>query len=169
MVCRNALVRFCMHSHSLCNPMDCSPPDFSVPGILQAKILDLVFLPSSRGSSCLRDWTCVFCIPGTVQSHQGSPEMPLVGFLGSSAGKESACSAGHLGSIPGLGRSPRRRHGNRHQHFCLPNPHGQRSLASYSPWGGKESDDWATKHSTHAKSIPFQLFLLMSSVFQIET
>ena len=28
------------------------------------------------------------------------------GFPGGSAGKESACSAGDLGSIPGLGRSP---------------------------------------------------------------
>ena len=30
----------------------------------------------------------------------------LKGFLGDSAGKESACSAGDLGLIPGLGRSP---------------------------------------------------------------
>ena len=30
----------------------------------------------------------------------------LKGFPGGSAGKESACSAGDLGSIPGLGRSP---------------------------------------------------------------
>ena len=29
-----------------------------------------------------------------------------LGFPGSSDGKESACSAGHLGSIPGFGRSP---------------------------------------------------------------
>ena len=30
----------------------------------------------------------------------------LGGFPGSSAGKESTCIAGDLGSIPGLGRSP---------------------------------------------------------------
>ena len=30
----------------------------------------------------------------------------MKGFPGSSAGKESACNAGDLGSIPGLGRSP---------------------------------------------------------------
>ena len=30
----------------------------------------------------------------------------MVGFPGSSAGKESACNAGDLGSIPELGRSP---------------------------------------------------------------
>ena len=31
---------------------------------------------------------------------------PSKGFPGSSAGKESACNAGDLGLIPGLGRSP---------------------------------------------------------------
>ena len=30
----------------------------------------------------------------------------FLGFPGGSAGKESACSEGNLGSIPGLGRSP---------------------------------------------------------------
>ena len=30
----------------------------------------------------------------------------MMGFPGGSAGKESACNAGDLGSIPGLGRSP---------------------------------------------------------------
>ena len=30
----------------------------------------------------------------------------IKGFLGGSAGKESACNAGDLGLIPGLGRSP---------------------------------------------------------------
>ena len=55
------------------------------------------------------------------------------GFPGSSAGKESACNAGDLGSIPGLGRSPGEGNG------WLPTPvffpgefHGQRSLAGYS-------------------------------------
>ena len=36
------------------------------------------------------------------------------------------------GSIPGLGRSPGRGHGNPLQCSCLENPHGQRSLAGYS-------------------------------------
>ena len=34
------------------------------------------------------------------------------GFPGSSAGKESTCNAGDVGSIPGLGRSPGGGHGN---------------------------------------------------------
>ena len=36
----------------------------------------------------------------------------LLGFPGGSDGKESACNAGNLGSIPGLGRSPGEGHGN---------------------------------------------------------
>ena len=54
--------------------------------------------------------------------------------------KESACNVGDLGSIPELGRSPGGGHGNPLQYSCLKNPHGQRSLAGYSPWGHKESD-----------------------------
>ena len=42
--------------------------------------------------------------------------------LGSSAGKESACNAGDLGSIPGMGRSPGGGHDNSFQCFCLENP-----------------------------------------------
>ena len=51
-----------------------------------------------------------------------------------------ACNAGDLGFIPGLGRSPRRGHGNLLQYSCLENPHGQRSLAGCSPGGCKELD-----------------------------
>ena len=36
---------------TLCNPMVCSPPDFSVQGILQARILEWIAIPSSRASS----------------------------------------------------------------------------------------------------------------------
>ena len=59
---------------------------------------------------------------------------------GSSNSKESTCSVGDLGSIPGLGGSPEGGHGNPHQYSCLENPHGRRSLVSYSPWARKESD-----------------------------
>ena len=47
------------------------------------------------------------------------------------------CNVGVLGSIPGLGRSPGRGHGNPLQYPCLENPHGQRILAGYSPWVAK--------------------------------
>ena len=47
---------------------------------------------------------------------------------------------GDLGSIPGLGRSPKGGHGNPLQYSCLENPNGQRSLVGYSLWGHKELD-----------------------------
>ena len=47
------------------------------------------------------------------------------------------------GSIPGSGRSPGGRHGNPLQYSRLENPHGQRSLVGYSPWGRRESDSTA--------------------------
>ena len=41
----------------LCDPVDCSPPSFSGHGILQARILEWVAVPFSRGSSWSRGWT----------------------------------------------------------------------------------------------------------------
>ena len=45
-----------------------------------------------------------------------------MGFPCSSAGKEFACNARDTCSIPGLGRSPGRGHGNPFQYICLENP-----------------------------------------------
>ena len=61
-------------------------------------------------------------------------------FPGGSDGKESARNVGDLSSIPGLGRSPGGGHGNPLQYSCLENPHGQRSLVGYSPWGHEGLD-----------------------------
>ena len=44
-----------------------------------------------------------------------------LGFPGGSDGKESVCSAGDSGLIPGSGRSPREGNGNPLQYFCLEN------------------------------------------------
>ena len=52
---------------TLCDPMDCSPPCSSVHGILQARTLEWVAMPSSRGCSQPRDQTHIsfsFCIAG---------------------------------------------------------------------------------------------------------
>ena len=50
------------------------------------------------------------------------PTLVFTGFPGGSDGKESACKAGDLGSIPRLGRSHGRGHGNPLQYSCLENP-----------------------------------------------
>ena len=52
----------------------------------------------------------------------GAGLIPGQGFPHSSVGKESACSAGDLGSIPGLERSPGEGKGNPLQYACLENP-----------------------------------------------
>ena len=44
------------------------------------------------------------------------------GFPHSSVGKESACNAGDLGSIPSSGRSPEEGNGNPLKYSCLENP-----------------------------------------------
>ena len=53
---------------TLCDSIDCSLPGFSVHGILQARILEWVASPSSRGSSQPRDRTQVSCIADSVLS-----------------------------------------------------------------------------------------------------
>ena len=62
------------------------------------------------------------------------------GFPSGSDSKESTCNAGDRGLIHGLGRSAGGGNGSPLQYSCLENPHGQRSLVGYSPWGGRESD-----------------------------
>ena len=53
--------RCCVLSHfsrvQLCGPVDCSPPGSSVPGTLQARMLEWAAIPFSRGSSQPRGWT----------------------------------------------------------------------------------------------------------------
>ena len=68
---------------------------------------------------------------------------------GSSAGKESVCNVGDLGSITGLGRCPGEGHGSPFQCSCLENPCGQRSLAGHGPRGCKELDmtEWLSMHT----------------------
>ena len=69
-----------------------------------------------------------------------TPTPVFLGFPGGSDSKESACNAGHLGSIPGLGRSPGGGHGNQLQYSCLENPMTEELNRLYSSWGYKELD-----------------------------
>ena len=50
----------------LCNPMDCSPSGFSVHGIFQARILEWVAIPCSRGSSQPRIEPTFFMSPASA-------------------------------------------------------------------------------------------------------
>ena len=80
-----------------------------------------------------------------------------LGFPGGSDGKESASNVGDLGSIP-----PGGGHGNPLQYSYLENPHGQRSLVGYSPWGRKELD--ATEHIKNKnKTLPQKPTAILSA------
>ena len=61
--------------------------------------------------------------------------MPLVAqsVKNPPAVQETSCSIGDQSLIPGLGRSPGEGNGSPLQYSCLGHPHGQRSLAGYSP------------------------------------
>ena len=64
---------------TLCDPMDCITPGSSVHVTLQARILEWVTTPFSRGSSSPRDQTPVSHIAETFfycRSHQGRPNYP---------------------------------------------------------------------------------------------
>ena len=90
-----------------------------------------------------------------------------LGFPGSSVVKNLPANAGDTGdtgSIPGLGRSPGEWNGNQLQYCCLIKFHGQRSLASYSPWGRKELDT-AEQLSTHTHNHHYWWSSLESSCF----
>ena len=87
-----------------------------------------------------------------------------MGFLGSSAGKESTCNAGDPGSILGSGSSSGEGIGYPLQYSCLENLHGQRSLAGYSPWGHKELN-MTEQLSTYRLTI----LVLIVSLFKEQT
>ena len=70
-----------------------------------------------------------------------------MGFPGGSDGKESACTAGDLVSIPGLGRFPGEGNGNPLQYSCLQNPMDRGAWWGCSPCGHKELD--MTEGLTH--------------------
>ena len=93
----------------------------------------------------------------------------FLSFPGGSDGKESACNAGDLGSIPGLGRSPGGGHSNTLQFSFLENSQRrvQRSLVGYRPWDCKESD--MTEQLSTARHIVAYNVVLNSSVQQNES
>ena len=76
-VCECSVAQLCL---TLCDPMDCGLPGFSVLGISQARIPERVAISYSRGSPQPRDWTCiscVFCIADGFFTIE-SPRKPLV-------------------------------------------------------------------------------------------
>ena len=119
---------------TLCDPMDCSLPGSSVPGILQARILEWVAISFSRGSSRPRDRTQVSRDGGRCFNLWATREA------------KSTCNSGDLSSIPGSGRSPGEGNGNPLQYSCMENPMD----------GGAR---WATKSWTWLSDFTFTFWL----------
>ena len=71
---------------TLCDPIDCSPPGSSVHGILQARILEWVAMPCSRGSSWPSNRTCISYFSCIVFfTTRATGEAPYIMFLQSPA------------------------------------------------------------------------------------
>ena len=92
-------------------------------------------------------------IPGLGRSPEEGIGYPLqyswASLVAQTVKEKLTCGVEDLGSIPGSGRFPGGGHGNPLQYSCLENPHGQRSLAGYSPRVCKRvRHDGATKDST---------------------
>ena len=112
-----------------CDPMDCSKPGFPVlhrlPEFAQTHVYLSIHLSLMEYYSALNNIMYIIYIYNIIW-----------GFPGGSDGKESACNVGYLGLEDALEGG----HGDPLLYSCLENPHGQRSLAGYSPWGLKELD-----------------------------
>ena len=124
---------------TLCDPMNCSLLVSSVHGILQARILWWVALPSFRASCWPRDWTWISCIAGrffTIWATWEAHSVKVNGFknlftIWATWEAQDSPGEGAWQSTPV---------------FLSGESHEQRSLEGYSPWGCKESDttEWLT-------------------------
>ena len=74
-------------------------------------------------------------------------------------GKEPACNAGGLGSIPGLGRSPGGGNGNPLQYSCLENPMNRRA------WRAPVHK--VTKSQTRLKQLSMHTYILSQFLFKL--
>ena len=75
------------------------------------------------------------------------------GLPGGSEVKASACNAGDLGLIPGLGRSPGAGDGNPLQYSCLENPMDRGAWWTTVHGGRKESDMTEQLHTSLSLSV----------------
>ena len=90
--------------------------------------------------------------------------MATLGFPGGSDGKESACNAGDLGSIPRFGRSPGGGRGNPLQYSCLEKPMDGRAWRA-TVHGVTKSQ--TTEGPSHGNSVHEEVFSKKAAPFYI--
>ena len=81
---------------------------------------------------------------GPTKHSLQTTDLVMLGFPDGSAGKESACNTGYLGSTPGSGRIPGTGNGNPLQYSCLKNPMNKGAQQAKVQRGCKELD--TTEH-----------------------
>ena len=97
----------------------------SVHGIFQARKLEQATISFSRGSSWLRDSTCVSCITDGFFYCWARFKLwylYIMGFPGGSVVRNLPASAGHMGLIPQSGGSPGEGNDNPFYYSCLDTP-----------------------------------------------
>ena len=101
------------------------------------------------GSSASKESACNAGDPGSIAR---LPTPVFLGFAGGLDGKESGLQCGSPAFDSWVGKIPWRR---ALQCSCLENPHGQRNLVGYSPWGHKKSDTAEQLSIAQTASYPF--------------
>ena len=97
--------------------------DYTVHGVLQARILEWLAIPFSRGFSQPRSPALqAGSLPAEGSCSENMIITQCVGFPHNSVSNESACNAGDLGSISGWEKSPGGGNSNPLQYSCLENP-----------------------------------------------
>ena len=113
--------------------MDCSPPGSSVHGILQARTLEWVAIPSSGGSTCIHI--------------SGASQVALMV-------KNPPANAGDVGSVPGWGRSLGEGRGHPLQYSCLENSMDRGAWRATVHRGLKKSDTTEALSTQHTHISP---------------
>ena len=121
-------------------PTLCDPMDYTVHGILQARILEWVAFPFSIEKA----------FP-TQGLDSGLPHCrQILAFPGGSDGKQFACNTGDQGSVPGSGRSPGEGNGNLLQYSGLENSMDRGAWQAIVHEVTKlDTTEWLTHTHTH--------------------
>ena len=93
-----------------------------------------------------------------------TPRSPFLGFPRSSVGKECACSAGYLGSIPGSDSSPGEGNGNPLQYSCLQNLMNRRGWEATAHGVTRVGHDLVTKPPPPSWLLPPSTVILKKKI-----
>ena len=146
------LLQLCL---TLCDPVDCSPPGFSVHGISHARVLEWGAIAFSRGSSPARDWNWVSRTVGRRFTVWATVFLvfPNFGLPRWHSGKECTCRWRRRRCDPWARKTPWKRQRQSNPVFVPGKFHGQRSLEGYRPWGSGWDTTMAAQLRTNCMDV----------------